>query len=46
VTAAFILLGERLDARQWIGAAIVLAAVWVIVWRSARTADATAVTAT
>jgi drug/metabolite transporter (DMT)-like permease len=38
VTAGAILLGERLDVRQWIGAAIVLAAVLGVI-RQPRTAD-------
>ncbi len=41
VTAGALLLGERLDPRQWVGAVIVLAAILVILRQSAVESGAT-----
>ncbi len=38
VAGAFHLLGERLDPSQWLGVAIVLAAIFVLLWRTSATA--------
>jgi drug/metabolite transporter (DMT)-like permease len=41
VTAGTLLLGERLDPRQWVGAVIVLAAILVILRQSVVGSEAT-----
>lgn len=41
LAASYLLLGERLEPRQWAGVALVLASVLAIVWQPAAEADAT-----